>query len=334
MHSGTTMLSQILFKSSEVYAPLGETRFFERFQVLSKIYKNLNNDETLRDYLIFLSKILKRGDENNYDPAFLQPFEIDILFEKAKQNRSHVYLFRLVFDFYKNREQRKRWAEKTPAHVFYVEQMAAAVPDALFIEIVRDPRDILASIKTRVARRTHQNYDPFWDSLSWKASIQAVRQAKEKLPERILTVRYEDLVSAPKERVQNVCGFLGLKYSDEMLNISTGSQAYAQPERKSPGIFSDSVGRWETVLRPAETVICLWVAKTEMVFYDYAGARHASPLPMIEKIYIPFYLIRSLCDFFARFFRKSKQAGLKYALRITRNYFKRFISIRFPPSEK
>jgi hypothetical protein len=84
------------------------------------------------------------------------------------------------------------------------------------IELVRDPRAALASRKHRrtdewldtkeaqeqlaTADRT-TNYDTLIDSYMWKESIDSARDARRDFPGRVLSVRYEDMVSDPETTI-------------------------------------------------------------------------------------------------------------------------------------
>ncbi len=40
-----------------------------------------------------------------------------------------------------------RWAETTPAHVLHMQEIVAQIPGALFIHVIRDGRDVAASLE-------------------------------------------------------------------------------------------------------------------------------------------------------------------------------------------
>src|SRR5690606_25266583 len=112
---------------------------------------------------------------------------------------------------------------KTPNHIHYLDAILRTCPSAKIMEIVRDPRDVLASKKTRretvwttdryrpeERERKHleKAYDPLWDAISWRSAIQAGNRTYRTHPEQIQRIRYEDLVAQPKQVVRQICEFL------------------------------------------------------------------------------------------------------------------------------
>jgi hypothetical protein len=52
-----------------------------------------------------------------------------------------------------------------------------------------------------------------------------VQALAERHPDRVLTVRYEDLVLTPEPVLRRICAFLGLEYSDTILDAMNGDEA-------------------------------------------------------------------------------------------------------------
>jgi hypothetical protein len=98
--------------------------------------------------------------------------------------------------------------EKTPRHVYRYAEITAAFPNAKFVIMTREPKDVVASIKNRSG-----NFDAALQR--WlRDNQQALRIAEH--PNAIL-VRYEDLVAQPHETLKHICGFLGVNYSSDSL---------------------------------------------------------------------------------------------------------------------
>ncbi|TCP39540.1 sulfotransferase family protein [Rhodovulum marinum] len=90
-------------------------------------------------------------------------------------------------------------------------------PEARIIHLLRDPRDVArSSIGMGWAGNTWHGIDHWlgterdWDRLA--------------IPEeRVFTLRYEDLLAAPKDQLSRLCAFLGLSYSPAMLDYAQHS---------------------------------------------------------------------------------------------------------------
>ena len=61
MHSGTTLLLNILKKNSRVFSSEGETKFFDFGIMIHRSYPSLDNDEVLREFVGFVVHIITRG---------------------------------------------------------------------------------------------------------------------------------------------------------------------------------------------------------------------------------------------------------------------------------
>jgi hypothetical protein len=97
-------------------------------------------------------------------------------------------------------------AERTPWHAHHLPLIAEVYPDARFVHIVRDGRDAARSL---VAQR--------WGpptiaeaAEEWRSAVEAARAAAPLLGDRLLEVRYEDLLAEPALAIESVYAHLGL----------------------------------------------------------------------------------------------------------------------------
>ena len=104
-----------------------------------------------------------------------------------------------------------RMLEKTPNNARHLELVRAIVPGVRIVHLVRDPRDVVASMLEKSRR-------PFGDwapndveraTNSWRAHVGcAMRDAR---PEDTLRVHYEDLREDPTKTLTRLAEFLGLE---------------------------------------------------------------------------------------------------------------------------
>ena len=103
---------------------------------------------------------------------------------------------------------RLRWLEKTPKHVHQVSFIRRHCPDALFVGIVRDPRDVSNSLKKRFGSLA-QGID------RWKEDNQALLSYTGE--PWFYLVRYEDLIAEPRATLMGIMRFLGESMEEQQL---------------------------------------------------------------------------------------------------------------------
>jgi hypothetical protein len=118
-------------------------------------------------------------------------FEVLSLFAKALLSRRPVLV------------------EKTPRHIYRVEQIRQLVPGAKFIVATRDGRDVVASMGKR-----YGNYEKAFRR--WVKDTTRSIQTLES-PDSILW-KYEDFIDDPELSLRRICDFVGIEYLDDLLN--------------------------------------------------------------------------------------------------------------------
>jgi hypothetical protein len=159
------------------------------------------------------------------------------------------------------RQGKPRWAEKTPGNVAHADRIWAAWPDAKIVHIIRDPRDVFASL---VEARKWDSPDEFADR--WASTIgRGLRLKGEINPsaKSYLAIRYEDLIAAPEQTMRRVIEFIGEPWEaaiaqfngrqedfDKVLE-ATGKASTTLERLKEP-LTGDRVGIWPQVLSQAQ----------------------------------------------------------------------------------
>jgi hypothetical protein len=129
---------------------------------------------------------------------------------------------RALYACYAAREGKARFGDKTPKFVFAIDLLAGALPEAVFVHVVRDGRDVAlsrADAGWRLARIGSE-------AMRWRAHVEHGRARGQALgPGRYHEIRYEDLVAGPEAAVQALCGFLALDYEPAMLRYHERARA-------------------------------------------------------------------------------------------------------------
>jgi len=105
-----------------------------------------------------------------------------------------------------------------------IDRLLLLWPDARFIHMIRDPRDVARSCmrmgwtgNTWFGAERWLQVEREWDTLESRLA-----------PDRHCEVRYEDLVTAPEASLRRLCEFLGVDWSGAMLTYDRDS-TYALP---------------------------------------------------------------------------------------------------------
>ncbi|HBX71104.1 MAG TPA: hypothetical protein DEH25_17435 [Chloroflexi bacterium] len=109
------------------------------------------------------------------------------------------------------------WVEKTPGNESAALDLANQYPRAKFIHILRDPLENIASLKKLAALRKNPFYAVNY-AVALKRSFHLATENQRVLGEsRYMVVRYEDLVSLPRQIMEDITRFLGIAYNESLL---------------------------------------------------------------------------------------------------------------------
>lgn len=111
---------------------------------------------------------------------------------------------------------KSRYGDKTPVYVYELAQLGELFPEARFIHLVRDGRDVAASFMDQAGMRPNGVAEA---ALLWRERVSAGRSAGAVLgSSRYVEIRYEDLVDDPEATLRRICDFIDLEYRPEMLS--------------------------------------------------------------------------------------------------------------------
>ena len=130
---------------------------------------------------------------------------------------------RVLFGMIADRAGKPLYGEKTPADASFMPEIASFLPEARFVHILRDPRDVVLSLG-----RTSVGLSVEDAAKQWVAIVTTARAARGRVA-HLHEVRYEDLLQSPEARLREICAFLDLDYSDRMLDHrESGARHVAQ----------------------------------------------------------------------------------------------------------
>lgn len=117
------------------------------------------------------------------------------------------------------------WCEKTPRHVHSIDILLAIDPLARVVLVTRNPHDVVASFIRRGYSFDRALNRWIEDSTAGLRALMA--------HDRVIGLRYEDLVERPGPSVESLCDALSLKYSETLLNYASRPQKLETPSNQT-----------------------------------------------------------------------------------------------------
>lgn len=114
------------------------------------------------------------------------------------------------------RHGKVRFGDKTPMHILCVADLLQAFPGARVVHLVRDPRDVVASL----ARMPWASSSHLMNALLVSFSVRQALAADAEAGGRLLHVKYEDLLASPEDTLRLLLEHIGLPWHSSLLDPS------------------------------------------------------------------------------------------------------------------
>ena len=190
-----------------------------------------------------------------------------------------------VFRDYAARFGKPRWGDKRPSYLRNLDVILQLFPDAQIINIVRDGRDCVASLKEMSWHREGLHATV----AIWARAVDDARRAARRLPrDQWHQLRYEDLVADPAGELTRLCAFLGEDY-DPAMACPARVAGIAVPthkrwhQRTHGPVTTERVQSWQTRLSAEEVALCEAALGTRLVSHHYELSGAARP-PLTELL--------------------------------------------------
>jgi len=179
-----------------------------------------------------------------------------------------------------------RWGDKNNFFLHYIESIDSLFPEAVFIHIVRNGRDVACSY--RELRDMEGRYAPRLPDLigdigyRWSNNLSTIEDSLRRIDyRRSLVVRYEDLVLDTFHTLNSVCSFLGEPFDDKIFSemslfYQKNIDMKLEPDETMPWkaltknpITVSKIDRWRKELTKDEISLFESVAKEQLIHYGY-----------------------------------------------------------------
>jgi tetratricopeptide (TPR) repeat protein len=144
-----------------------------------------------------------------------------------------------------------RFVDKLPHNFLYLGFIARALPRASIICLRRDPMDTCVSNFRQLFDRSSPSFDYSFNLLDtgryYVLFERLMAHWREAFPDRILEVRYEDLIAQQESVSRKVLAFCRLPWSEACFHFEKNPQpvsTFSALEARNP-VYQTSVGRWK-----------------------------------------------------------------------------------------
>jgi hypothetical protein len=179
---------------------------------------------------------------------------------------------RSFYEAYAAREGKARWGDKSPPYTWKALRIQRALPEAHFVHLIRDGRDVALSL----GEVSWGPDDVAEAARKWVGELRRARKrARRLLAGTYMEARYEDLVSDPERVLTRICKFVDLPWSDAMLDYHrraeermrremqrelkplgggtiTAQERTRQHQLVSQPPSANRIGRWRTEMAPED----------------------------------------------------------------------------------
>jgi Sulfotransferase family len=277
--SGTTLLRTMLHAGREVAIPR-ETKFVISAWRHRRRFGDLRdpaNRRRLARWIFRPKKILDKRLGLNADEA------IERLVAAPPTLGAVVAT---CFEMFAEKEEKHRWGDKRPYYATVMACIWDLFPTAQFINVVRDPRGCVASIR----ELGWYDGDIVRMVELWERSLKGVDAWRPKLaPDQLLDVRYEDLVLKPEETLRRVARFAGLSEDDTAIDEMLRYQEVQEWRSRryhaniSRPLDPSRLSRWEKGLDGHDVAFVEHATRPLMEQWGYQAATTGIPVPVAQR---------------------------------------------------
>jgi len=214
--SGTTLLRNMLTAHPELAVP-NESPF------VRLVHRGLTGQGRLHD--LDAAWLMIRN-HTRFRQWRLPPEEVEQLLREHPPT-SYDDLIRTVFAAYARWRGKRHSGDKTTGNALYFEWLAERFPGSRFVHMIRDPRAVCMSHSVQIFN--HGGVPGA--ARHWRSRVAAARGAAPALGDRLLELRYEQLVTNPEEELERLCSFIGLPFDAALLDYGQSVEVLPQHDQ-------------------------------------------------------------------------------------------------------
>jgi len=163
-----------------------------------------------------------------------------MFFVSSDKDKVKVILRKFMINLIKDLLQFKKkliFVEDNTWNVLFIKEIREILPEAKFIHVLRDPRDVVVSLKNqRWAPKKLDSAIRYYSEIIDKitANVQEIEN------KNIYTFKLEELIQNPRKEIYSLCEFCNISFIEELIEID---------------LSRSNTGRWRSELNLEEQIL-------------------------------------------------------------------------------
>jgi len=174
----------------------------------------------------------------------------------------------------------KTWVVKETSQAIFARELLTDFSDMKMLNLLRDPRDNYAALKTGVGTyyaRLGEDEKKTLASLINRARVDFLcsNAMSAEFSDRFLSVRFEDVAQETDATMRKVADFCGLAFDPVLLSPTFLGGGYAGNSHEGTvfsGVSAENIGRWRERISDDEAMIIEFWMRGVMEEFDYPPA--------------------------------------------------------------
>lgn len=266
--SGTSLFRNLLRSHPNLTFPK-ESSFIPEF------YRRFGDPRSEREALDLATRVLA-------SPP-IRRWGLEVTPEEFSDCRTFKQLVCRLFEAWARYENKPRWGDKTSTYILEIPILYRLFPEAKFIHLCRDGRDVALSW-------SQTGSDPanlYCAALKWRTWVTAGVRAAAVLPlGSYLQVKYETLATDLRGTLEKVCDFLDEPFSEQVLKTTPIPDHTSSEERRGSRtpILRANLNKWITAMSADDRILFESVAGDLLAKLEYYTERHTRRISYSEKL--------------------------------------------------
>ena len=215
--SGSNLLRLMINQLKEISSP-HPAHIFERMIPLLDNYGNLEVPQNFAQLVDDVCKLIELNPVSWEDVNF----DRKEIIARCGDAKSLAAVYGACYDIYAEAHNARTWCCKSLVNINYIDIIEDYFNEPKYIYLYRDGRDVALSFQKAVVGEKHiYNIAMDWTRTQEKA-IKLINKIGRK---RVFCVSYEKLINNTRDVAQSLCKFLGVKYTESMLDYYKTSEA-------------------------------------------------------------------------------------------------------------